>query len=365
MIVGGIHGNEPAGRLALAAVASRLEQLGGVSRGQFTGLVGNVRASVAETRFVDVDLNRCWDEDSSRSLSESGDSVVESIEYLELLATLGDVFRESRGDVYLLDLHTTSGPGFPFCVFADCLRIRSFARRFSIPVILGFEEELRGTLIDHVAELGHIAIAIEGGQHDDPQSVSRLEAAIWIALRELDMLAAEARASASGSELTRGGQSLPTALEVVYRHEIGARDEFTMLDGFSSFDRVESGQLLARCNGGEVRSPETGFLLMPLYQQQGDDGFFLARRVNPFWLWLSSLLRRLRLSGVAHWLPGVSKTAGESSNSDELDVDLDLARWYALELLHLLGFRRVQRRGTRLRVQRRAYDLHGPSPHVI
>jgi succinylglutamate desuccinylase len=55
-----------------------------------------------------------------------------------------------------------------------------------------------------------------------------------------------------------------------------------MLPGFKSFERVVQGQLLAL--GGahgqrEIRSPLGGILIMPRYQGQGQDGFFLARPV--------------------------------------------------------------------------------------
>jgi succinylglutamate desuccinylase len=50
-----------------------------------------------------------------------------------------------------------------------------------------------------------------------------------------------------------------------------------MLPGFRSFQRIEAGEILATDGKGEVRSPETGLLLLPLYQPQGEDGFFLVR----------------------------------------------------------------------------------------
>jgi succinylglutamate desuccinylase len=42
---------------------------------------------------------------------------------------------------------------------------------------------------------------------------------------------------------------------------------------------VAAGTLLARDDGGEIRAPFDGLLLMPLYQAQGSDGFFLGREV--------------------------------------------------------------------------------------
>jgi len=93
---------------------------------------------------------------------------------------------------------------------------------------------------------------------------------------------------------------------------------------------------------------------MPLYQTQGDDGFFIARPVRGFWLALSAMLRYLRAGRIAHWLPGVSLLPGEPH---ALVVNRRVARWSSLPILHLLGFRRRSEACDRLIVERRAHDL--------
>jgi succinylglutamate desuccinylase len=54
-----------------------------------------------------------------------------------------------------------------------------------------------------------------------------------------------------------------------------------MEPGFRNFQSVSAGKLLARDHHGEVRAPLSGILLLPLYQAQGEDGFFLIREVTP------------------------------------------------------------------------------------
>ena len=58
-----------------------------------------------------------------------------------------------------------------------------------------------------------------------------------------------------------------------------------MLEGFAGFDPIEAEQIIARDRRGPVRAPETGLLLMPRYQGQGEDGFFVVREVacTPPW----------------------------------------------------------------------------------
>jgi len=68
-----------------------------------------------------------------------------------------------------------------------------------------------------------------------------------------------------------------------------------MKEGYRGFQVIEAGETIALDKDGPVTAPERGRLLMPLYQEQGNDGFFLVRRVKRFWLRLSSVLRMMHL----------------------------------------------------------------------
>ena len=72
---------------------------------------------------------------------------------------------------------------------------------------------------------------------------------------------------------------LPRLLEIKHRHPVALGDGFLMHPGFENFEPVSAGRLLAQDVRGDVRSPESGRLLLPLYQAQGDDGFFLIREL--------------------------------------------------------------------------------------
>jgi succinylglutamate desuccinylase len=354
--IGSIHGNEPAGLTALDRITNDIEERAVLHRGEFLALAGNLSALGSERRFIHRDLNRDWDPDQIARLN--GDPVsshVEDREQRELLDELHAAFARARGDVYLLDLHTTSGAGRPFSVFADTLRSRRFARILPNPIILGLEEHLNGTLVDYVANLGHIASAFEGGQHDDPDAPDNLAAAVWIALSHTQMIDGNASASlkAARARLARLAHGLPRALEIRKRHAITPEDRFAMHPGFASFDRVEEGHLLGRDRSGNVLAPVGGYLLMPLYQELGDDGFFVVAPVREFWLTISRWLRQLRADKVVHLMPGVRR---DPETPGVLIVDRHVARWVALQILHLLGFRRLSEDGTLLRVRRRQYD---------
>jgi hypothetical protein len=131
---------------------------------------------------------------------------------------------------------------------------------------------------------------------------------------------------------TRG---LPRVVEIRYRHDILPGEEFVMKPGFENLDPVRNGDLLPHDRHGENRSRETGYILMPLYQSQGNDGFFLVRRVRPFWLRLPAWLRAIGAGNVLQYLPGVQRRG-----NDTLTINSKIARWFVVEIFHLLGFRR-------------------------
>jgi hypothetical protein len=185
--------------------------------------------------------------------------------------------------------------------------------------------------------------------------VANLAAVVWIALAELAMVdSGIAGIEGERERLRRSTEGVPSILEVTYRHAIAPEDGFQMRPGFGSFEPVVSGQVIADDAEGIVAVPTDGFLLMPLYQKLGNDGFFVARRVRGFWLALSAVLRYLRAGRIAHWLPGVSRLEGEAH---ALAVNRRVARWSSLPILHLLGFRLRSEAGDRLIVERRAHDL--------
>jgi len=127
-----------------------------------------------------------------------------------------------------------------------------------------------------------------------------------------------------------------------------------MKPGYRHFQRVVKGETLGTDHGGEVRAREAGVVLLPLYQVQGDDGFFLGRVVRPFWLRVSAILRWLGVPAWSHLLPGVRR---HPAREDTLIVNTRLARFYPLDLFHLLGYRKRRRQGNLLLVSRRREEL--------
>lgn len=354
---GAVHGNETSGLLALRRVLSGLQACEPRLRGEFVAIAGNLGAQVLEQRYIETDLNRYWLPDNIRRVLDASvdDLEYEDREMRELLDTLHEVFSRARGEVHFLDLHTSSADGDPFVCIGDTMRNRAYAEELCVPVVLGLEEQIDGSMLEYVNNLGHVTVGVEGGHHGAETSVDHHEAIIWLALVNAGLLQ-ESDVPQLGSYrelLRRASNHLRGFMEVRHRHPIVPDDGFEMEGGFSNFQYVEAGQLLARDRDGEIHAVESGRILLPLYQGLGSDGFFIAREVHSFWLRVSSALRWLGLERVLHWLPGVHRHPGREAT---LVIHTGLARWFALEVFHLLGYRKRRSEEGLLVVTRRRYD---------
>jgi succinylglutamate desuccinylase len=283
IVVGGLHGNEPTGVEAMRRVAAALTPEPAGFRGDLILVTGNVRALDQGVRFIDRDLNRGW---SDARLAELGAAAAasldvshhEDLEQLELAATLERAFAAARGPAILLDLHTTSAAGIPFAMCRDDAVARKFAAALPLTLVLGLLDALEGTLAGWLGERG-VALAVEGGQNTDPESERNLEAVIWLALAAAGLAEEHhlPELQRHRERLARTRGDLPHVLQVHERHSITTEDRFQMEPGFANIQRIGKSELLARDRDGEIRAAEPGFVLMPLYQAKGDDGFFLAR----------------------------------------------------------------------------------------
>ncbi len=355
---GGLHGNEPMGVVALGRVLRRLSLTQPAFRGELLAVKGNLRALSQGSRYLQADLNRIWTVERVRRI-RSRDGFVpaasEDQEQKEILEIVDEVFARSKGPIYFIDLHTTSASSGPFSVFGDTLRNRRFALRFPVPIILGLEEQIDGALLEYVNSLGAVTYGFEAGQHDSPASADRHEALVWLALQAAGCLP---DASVPFLEdcrrlLAEASRDEPQVVEVRHREAVTPADDFRMLPGFANFQPIRKGQLLAHNRRGEVRAKENGLILMPLYQRLGSDGFFIAREVKPFWLDVSRRLRRLRLDALLPWLPGVRK---DPETANALRVNPRVARFFPVEIFHLLGYRKLRAFGNEIVMSRRAYD---------
>ena len=308
--IGSLHGNEPAGAIALANVGRELALIEGKLKGRVYLLAGNTRALPGGVRFVDADLNRQWTKKNMSIVgSERMNRSAEGRELTELDQAIDSILITAADEVYVLDLHSTSARGRPFATVGDTLRNRHFAQRFPVTILLGIEEQLEGTMLEYLNLAGAVTLGFEGGQHTSQLTVSNHEALVWLALANAGILEpADIPVYERSLKQLGEGDHRSHVYEVRYRHAITADDLFEMPPGFNNFDPVTRGQELGTDIYGPVKAIESGVVLMPLYQKLGEDGFFIGREISPFWLKVSEMLRTIGLQKIVHWLPGVSAT---------------------------------------------------------
>jgi succinylglutamate desuccinylase len=283
LVLGALHGNEPDGVIALQSVLTAVEQRGLALRGSVTGLLGNRRAYNRGLRYLERDLNRGWG-DSSEPEDET------ALERRELSAAIElevQAAKDAGERILVLDLHSTSGPGAPFAIpppgGAQGL-IEEALDASGLPQVAGLAERIDSALLSWLQLRGVDCLVMEGGQADRPETSLNLEAALWRVLGALLGLPEAQQVSVEAEEqLVRATDGLPAHLEVSYVHETTANSQFIMdrPQGrpFAGFQAVAEGELLAQDVGGPITAPFDGYLLMPLYQGQGGEGFFLARGI--------------------------------------------------------------------------------------
>jgi predicted deacylase len=270
--VAALHGNEPAGLQALERLGERLRAAGGLRRGAVVGMVGNRRASALGRRYLDRDLNRLWEMSPADAATFR-----EGRERRELTRALAELRRSSPGPLHVVDLHTTSGKGPAFTIVPASPWGRAEADALPVPRITGVFTSLRGTFGGWLDRHRIPNLILEAGAHGDPESVTRAEAVLRILAERLGLAGPrwldtdEAR-----RVLARGVEGIPPVLQVRHRHPIVPDDEFRMAPGFGNLEWVPEGTLLARDRRGPIVAPFDGWLLLPLYQRLGEEGFLLA-----------------------------------------------------------------------------------------
>ncbi|NAS11035.1 succinylglutamate desuccinylase/aspartoacylase family protein [Poritiphilus flavus] len=338
---GGIHGNEPAGLKAIQHVFSTLEGNQERYKGSLFGIHGNIPAGTIGKRFVEQDLNRLWTtkEISRITGKEKASRTTEEIELVELYSIIKKVLSLGSPPFYFFDLHTTSSPTAPFITINDALINRDFSKQFPVPVILGIEEFLEGPLLSYINALGYVSLGFESGQHNDPEAVQAAIAFMWLTLVYTGFMKDDGhriheRFSAELGSMVK--ESIGNFYEVTHKHQIEPGDKYQMIEGFESFGDVAKGTILAEHNGKVVFTKKKAVLFMPLYQAQGKEGFFLIRKI-PIWaLWISRIVRKLRLENLLLLLPGVTRSR---NRKEQLLVNTRIARFFTKPFFHILGYR--------------------------
>ena len=278
-VTGGVHGNEPSGVKALQKVFEELEKTKPVIEGTIVGVVGNKKALNVDQRFIDKDLNRTWTIENVESGKKDTQEKNEMFEIIEVLENYPEVDFTKR---YFQDCHTTSAATVPFISVQEVNDNDSWAHKFPTYIIRGFSDIVSGCIDHYMSRTGLTGFVFEAGQHTDGRSVENHEGLIWLALKEackLDLTQISCFPECIDTFVKKNAPDQKT-FEIIHRHGLMNSDEFIMEPGFENFQKIKKGQLLAYQNGEEIKSEWDAHIFMPLYQSQGNDGFFVVEQVN-------------------------------------------------------------------------------------
>ncbi len=286
--IGAMHGNEPAGVHALSIVFSLLEQTKNLNfKGKIVGLIGNQQAFSQQKRFLTTDLNRQFTaENVARVFAFPTHLQTEDNELYEFLHTIHSEIATYRPKkLIILDLHTTSAGGGIFAVPTSSVESERVAVSLHAPVVKGLLNGIAGTCLHFCTTqnmgIETVAIAFETGQHDDPDSASRAVAGILNCLRSIGFVAEnELIYPYYEAILAKYAVHLPKLSELTYVHRIQPNDQFKMREGYTNFQKITKGEWLANDKNGKILAHDDCSILMPLYQAQGNDGFFLIKPLD-------------------------------------------------------------------------------------
>ena len=292
IITAAMHGNEHAGVKALDLLFKMLEvepirNPDFTYKGEIIGLIGNVKAYGLKKRYISKDINRCWEPEFVQQLLKQDKTKLEDEDF-EIRDILDIVYEEIGrvfpDKIYLLDLHTTSSDGGIFCIATlepDSIEI---ANQIHAPVITGLLQGLTGTTLHYFNRtnkgIDTTAIAFEGGQHDDPLAVNRCIAATINFMRAVEVIYPHHVDNQHDQILQNYAKHHPKLVKVTYRFHVDDNEQWEMNPGYKNFQAVVKGEELAQYKGNKIYAPYDGLILMPLYQNQGNDGFFIAEIIE-------------------------------------------------------------------------------------
>lgn len=287
VVIAGIHGNEPSGYEAAKKVVQRFEEEQPDFRGKFLALVGNIPALASGKRFIDHDMNRLWSQEEIERIHALSfeDRNTEEKQVVEIIEIFEKEVEKGYEEVVLLDLHSTSAPNGLFSIVTNEPRNRELASALHAPVLFGLADALSNSTTSAFIQDRKISgLAFEGGQHAEPSSVDNHLAAIWLLIEKVGCVNFDRKNPTIDldnyhKQLIQGSRHLPHYVRVIHKHIIHPGDEFRMLPGFDNFHEVYKGETLAHSDNGDIHCPHSGMILMPLYQSQGEDGFFIMEKL--------------------------------------------------------------------------------------
>ncbi len=216
-VFGGVHGNETVGVKMVDILRKELK----VKAGMVYLVYGNLPAIKQKQRFVEKNLNRCFQKDNKSN-------TVEDKRARELMKIL------DKCDA-LLDLHSfPNSKGDPFVICEK--EAFDIANKFDIPVIsFGWGEAEPGATEDYARNNGKIDICIEtGSDYDLDKSLDRAKFAVDVFLKYFGCI--------KGKMIVN---KKPKKYVKVYKAIIRKDKNFKFKKDYKNFDTLAEGEVFA------------------------------------------------------------------------------------------------------------------------
>lgn len=272
IVVAALHGNEWVGINALKQISQHLTECD-QWQGKLVGIVGNRAAASKKQRFIDADLNRLFLPERLEQQTSSS----EWREAHELITTINEQIASypEATAVHLFDMHSMSGGGVPFTCFPMGEANAKLAKRLPLPAIADLVEILPGTLSAYFSGKVDTSVVVECGQHEAQETMD-IGAYILGFYLSLTGNVAEPLLSDVPASLGCVDPIRDVFTRVTYRHAITSACQFKMNPGYANLQAIALDEALACDKNGVIRSQYNGRMVLPCYQPQGDDGFFIA-----------------------------------------------------------------------------------------
>jgi len=247
VVVGGTHGNEPAGVKAMVAF-HRQVQNGDLKlqNGKVSLLLGNPPAFQKDRRYVDWDLNRSFHEPDSTTIE--GRRAADIIQYLE----------KHNHIAALLDLHSVSIGDFKICVYEKdnprslelTLGISQIALHFAY-----HPTHMPGALISTAGRRQFCGLIVECGNHLSEDCIDTAKDHMQALLAHYQVLPASAEASQKDSSTIEQYESIGAI-------KPGPNFRFLIADVATGTKLVKR-QVFAKDDHGEHIAPQDCYVVVP------------------------------------------------------------------------------------------------------
>jgi len=262
-IIGGIHGNEKIGVLAINKLKKLIKKE--EAFGEIHFIFGNPYAYKKNKRFLKHDMNRLFKPTGVKLGTRPSLEQKRAFEIAKIL----------KKTDFMLDIHSTQKPSVPFVYCRLAPRHLAFAHLFETEFIVGPAKgakipSLSACTDDYVNAHGGIGITYESGWNRDLKVLGK------VTQKTKEFL--EATRSAFLKMKTHAKQKNPIIIEL-YKEIIPKTNAFSLAKDFRNFDFLKKGEPVACDNNQQITVKQDSYIIFPKTQFiVGKPACYLGRR---------------------------------------------------------------------------------------